>query len=74
MSFILFRMIDVYAKWRQNYLEENPDKQLFSWLFGGLKSIPAPQDPVITLGEKGKKMGMAVVALVVLLLLASDRE
>lgn len=76
-------MIDVYSKWRQDYLEENPDKQLFNWVgrgfgifdkpMGAAISASRPEDPIITLGEKGKKIGVLVV-LVALVLLTSNRE
>lgn len=69
MSFVLFRLVDVYARWREAYLRKYPQKRLFP---------EYPEDPstpdraFITLGEKGKKMGGLVALVVVLLLLSSD--
>lgn len=63
-------LLSKYAKWRYDYLEENPDKRLFPWIFGGFKGIPAPSEPIITLGEKGK--GLLVLGLVLVALFASS--
>lgn len=57
-----------YARWREDYLTKNPEKRLFPWLFGGIKQIPRPKEPVITLGEKGK--GLLILGLVLVVILA----
>lgn len=63
-----------YARWREKYLQEHPEKRLFPWLSGGLGGLPTPEEPIITLGEKGKKIGTALVIVLVLLALASMSE
>lgn len=74
MSFITFRIIDLYSRWRKDYLEENPDKQLFNWISGSLGSIPTPQKPIVTLGEKGKKIGIFLLIALVLLASSGDKS
>ena len=67
MSFATWNFLKVYARVRESFLHLNPKKRL----------IPEPindsEAPFIAIGEKGKKIGVVVVALVILLL-ASNRE
>ena len=74
MSYAVKNWLEIFARWRESYLEAHPEKRLFPWLTNPL-SIEDPPSPggIITLGEKGKKIG-ALVALVAVLLLASHRE
>lgn len=75
MSYAVWRVLRTYAQWREAYLEENPDKRLFSWLGGGIKAIPKPEEPIITIGEKGKKIQvLAIVALGLVLLASKSRD
>ena len=60
MSFATWNFLKIYARWREAFLRLNPQKRLIPDLDG--------DDPLITIGEKGKKIGVVVVALVLLLL------
>ncbi|MBA7637889.1 hypothetical protein ES703_45538 [subsurface metagenome] len=73
MSFAITNWLRVYAEWRERYLQEHPEKRLFPWLFGGLKDIPKPSDPIITLNPEIKKRGIMVLVILGLVL-ASGRS
>ncbi|MBA7637898.1 hypothetical protein ES703_45547 [subsurface metagenome] len=69
MSFAVFDLLKKYAEWRERYLTAHPDKRLGQWLWGGAGRL-VPDEPIIGLGEKGKKMvGIGVVAMIILLAL-----
>ena len=77
MSFIASRMLELYARWREEYLSAHPEKRLFPWLFRG---VPMPEEPIITLTPKGegiitdiKNKGI-LVTLTILALLALSRN
>ncbi len=74
-----------YARWRESYLTEFPEKRLFPWLEGGLRQVSETWEeaveeagPVIELGPKGeeiKKKGIAtLVAIGIVLALVSSSE
>ena len=68
MSFATWNFLKIYARIRESYLRLNPRQRLIP------DYDPSDDDSAfITVGEKGKKIGVLVVALVVLLLL-SNRE
>jgi len=69
MSFATWNFLKVYARWREAFLRAYPQKRLFPEPLEGSETSA----PFITLGEKGKKIGLVVVALVIVLL-ASDRK
>ena len=60
----------VYARWRETFLRAHPEKRLIPEL---PEDSEALNGGFITLGERGKKIGVVMVALVILLL-ASDRK
>ena len=68
MSFFGRSWLEAYARWREDYLRAHPEKRLFSWIFGGLESIPAPEEPIITVDPEIKKRGIWVVVLLGLVL------
>ena len=70
MSYAIWSWLEKYARWREDYLQKHPWKRL----------IPEPLKTAvrdrafITLGEKGKNIGILAVAVVVLLALAGRSE
>ncbi|GAI69488.1 unnamed protein product, partial [marine sediment metagenome] len=42
--------------WREAYLRAHPEKRLIPLLSEGLESIPAPEEPIVTLGPAGVKI------------------
>lgn len=69
MSFITFRLIDVYARWREAFLRSHPERRLFP----ESREDPETPTPFITVGEKGKKIGVVILALVALLALSNRK-
>lgn len=70
MSFATWNFLKLYAKWREAFLRQYPQKRLIHHLGDDANGT---DEPVLTLGTKGKKIGAVMVALVILLL-ASDRK
>lgn len=63
-----------YARWRETYLSAHPERRLFGWLSDPLDiEDPPPPPRILSLGEKGKKIG-GMVALVVIVLILASRD
>jgi len=65
MSFATWNFLKVYARIRESFLTAHPKKRLFP---EPVEDSEAYNRSFITIGEKGKKIGVVVVALVILLL------
>jgi len=66
MSFAIWNWMKVYARWREKYLETRPP-----W------TLPLPEEPIITWGEKGEKIknkGILVVLAILALLALTDSK
>lgn len=67
-----------YARWREEYLTEHPEKRLFPWIFGGIES-GLPEVPIVTVTpeatevlEKIKNKGILVLVILALVLASSS--
>lgn len=68
MSYAIKNWLEVFGRWREAFLRSHPERRLFP----ELPEDSSSSGGIITLGDKGKKVGLALVALVVLFALASD--
>ncbi|GAH93950.1 unnamed protein product [marine sediment metagenome] len=66
MSFAVFDLLKKYAEWRRDFLRHFPEKKL-------IPDVSVTDKPFISLGEKGKNLGILVlVALGLVLASRSD--
>lgn len=68
MSYATWNFLQLYAKWREAFLRRYPQKRLIP------PSDDDSEEPFISIGEKGQKIGGLVAVVIVILLLASDRK